>query len=127
MRCTLLPDDTLDQYLKRLSKNRETIRPVQCPDCCKAGLWHHGSYQRYPDRKTAGHDSLNPVPILRFHLSSLSQDMLMSACVYCTQALVFMGFTTNSSDAGFEWLFPCPDQSIAPTGAAYDWALESVA
>jgi len=123
----MIAGDTLEQYLEQLSSSPDSFRPANCPDCSKAGLWHHGAYLRYPDRSTAEHKALNPVPILRFHLSPLWQDMLMPAHVHGTETVAFMVDSTNRSIAHFVRQAHQPYQQRASAIKAYDWTLESLA
>ena len=37
---------TLNQYLILQKEEPERFRPAVCPYCGKAGLWHHGHYDR---------------------------------------------------------------------------------
>lgn len=63
MRNILLNIPEIDQYLKAQKEQPETLRPPNCPNCGKEGLWHHGHY----DRKTASaSSSREPVHIYRF-------------------------------------------------------------
>ncbi len=127
MSSILIEGDTLKQYLDKLLSDPDSFRPEHCPYCGKGGLWHHGHYLRYPDRQTADHESLNPVPILRFHPSSLRQDMLMSACVHGAKAVVFMGHATCCSAARRKRPQHRSDQPSVSACAAHDWALEPLA
>ena len=56
---------SLGQHLEALGANPEVYRPVACPHCRLGGLWRHGCYHRKADR-SAGGESRNPVPVLRF-------------------------------------------------------------
>ena len=58
--------NTLEQHLQRLATDPESYRPARCPDCGKAGLWWHGTYDRQADRRGRGQANLNPVAIPRF-------------------------------------------------------------
>ena len=53
---------TLEQYLKAQKETPEIFRPDHCPNCGKAGLWPHGSY----DRKDRDSGTNEPIHILRF-------------------------------------------------------------
>jgi hypothetical protein len=123
----IVAGDTPEQYIEQVSSSPDSFRPANCPGCSKEGLWHHGSYPRYPDRATADHKALNPVPILRFQMSSLRQDMLMPSNVPGAQALAFMVDTANHSIAHFVRKAHQPYQQRASTIKAYDCPLESVA
>ena len=58
--------NTLEQHLQRLATAPEGYRPARCPDCGKAGLWWHGTYDRQADRRGRGQANLNPIAIPRF-------------------------------------------------------------
>jgi len=123
----MIAGDTLKQYLKQLSSSPDSFRPANCPGCSKKGLHHHGSYPRYPDRATAEHKAINPVPILRFQMSSLRQDMFMPANMYGAEALASMVATANHSIAHFVRQARQPYQQRVSTIKADDWPLESLA
>jgi len=123
----MIAGDTLEQYLKQLSSSPDSFRPANCPGCSKGGLWHHGSYLRYPDRSTVGHKALNPAPILRFQMPSLRQDLFMPANMHGTEALAFMVATANHSIAHFVRQAHQPYQQRVSTIKANDWPLESLA
>ena len=57
---------TLEQYLKAQKETPGIFRPERCPNCGKAGLWNHGSYNRKADRASGVY---NPVQIPRFFCS----------------------------------------------------------
>jgi len=123
----MIAGDTLEQYLKQLSSSPDSFRPANCPGCSKGGLWHHGSYLRYPDRSTAGHKALNPVPILRFQMPSLQQDLFMPANMYGTESLAFMVDSANHSIAHFVRQAHQPYQQRVSAIKANDCPLESLA
>ncbi len=123
----IVAGDTPEQYLEQVSSSPDSFRPSNCPNCSKEGLWHHGSYPRYPDRTTAEHKALNPVPILRFQVSSLQDDMLMSANVPGTPAMAFMVDTANDSIAYSLRTADQPYQQRVSTIKTDDWTLESLA
>jgi len=123
----MIAGDNLKQYLEQLSSSPDSFRPSNCPGCGKGGLWHHGTYLRYPDRSTAKHKALNPVPILRFQMPSLQQDMFMPANMHCTEAMAFMVDTANHSIAHSVRTAHQPYQQRASAIKAYDWPLESLA
>jgi len=122
----IVAGDTPEQYMEQLSTSPDSFRPANCLGCSKEGLWRHGFYLRYPDRATADHKALNPIPILRFQVSSLLQDMLMSADVSCAKALAFMVDSANDFIACFVRHADQPYQQRASAIAAYDWTLESM-
>jgi len=63
----ILPDiDNLTQHLRLLIIEPERYRPACCLLCNSPFPWAHGSYLRYPDRKSPSKDSLNPIPIPRY-------------------------------------------------------------
>jgi hypothetical protein len=109
----------LRQYLEQLSSNPDIYRPACCPHCGKSRLWHHGHYTRQADREHCSRESLNPVPVLRFHLPALRQDLFISARLHCSKALVFVANTACRSGAGFEWAFLLPNQQNTFTDPAY--------
>jgi len=123
----MIAGNTLEQYLKQLSSSPDSFRPANCPGCSKKGLWHHGSYLHYPDRSTTEHKALNPVPILRFQMSSLQQDMLMPANMYGTEALAFMVDSANNSIADPVRTAHQAYQQRAFAIKANDWPFESLA
>jgi len=123
----IVAGDSPEQYMEQLSSSPDSFRPANCPDCSKEGLWHHCSYLRYPDRATADHKALNPVPILRFQMSSLRQYMLMPAHVPGTKALAFMVDSANYFIACFVRQADQPYQQRTSTIKTYDWTLESLA
>jgi len=123
----IVAGDTLEQYQEHLSSSRDSFRPANCPSCSKSGLWHHGFYLRYPDRSFGEHKALNPVRILRFHLSSLSQDMLMPACMHGAETVAFMVDSANGSIVHFVRKAHQSYQQRVSAIKAYDWTLESLA
>ena len=123
----IIAGDSPEQYLEQVSSSPDSFRPANCPNCNKGGLWHHGYYLRYPDRNTAEHKALNPVPILRFPLSSLRQDMLMPASVFGTKALAFMVDSANDFIACFVRQAHQPYQQRESAIKTYNWPLESMA
>lgn len=52
-----------DQYLKTQKERPETLRPSNCPNCGKSGLWRHGHYARKTASASSNHE---PVHIYRF-------------------------------------------------------------
>ena len=58
--------DTLAQHRKQLQDDPDAYRPERCPHCGKAGLHHHGHYERNPPRGEGLAFSLGTLPILRF-------------------------------------------------------------
>ena len=65
MPCPVSDFSALLQHLYRRANEAECYRPVCCKHCGRAGLWHHGCYERKPRcRETTHH--LNPIPIARF-------------------------------------------------------------
>jgi len=62
---------TIEQHQTQLSSNPDDYRPDRCPHCCKSGLHCHGCYPRQSDREHGSRDSLNPVRIPRFPVSTL--------------------------------------------------------
>jgi len=123
----IVAGDTPEQYLEQVSSSPDSFRPANCPGCSKEGLWHHGSYLRYPDRTTADHKALNKIPILRFQMSSLRQYMFMPANVSGTQTMAFMVDTANHSSAHFARKGHQPDQQRVSAIKANDCPLESLA
>jgi len=113
--------------MEQVSSSPDSFRPANCPACRKGGLWHHSSYLRYPDRTTAEHKALNPVPILRFQMSSLRQDMFMPANVPSAETMAFMVDTANHSIAHFARKGHQPDQQRVSAIKANDCPLESLA
>jgi transposase-like protein len=64
MRNIVLNIPDIDQYLKAQKEKPEILCPSNCPNCGKAGLWHHGHYDRKTARTSSSHD---PVHIFRFY------------------------------------------------------------
>ena len=62
--------DTLAQHQEKLQDNPDAYRPDRCPHCGKAGLHHHGYYERNPPRGEGLAASLDPVLIPRFYCPS---------------------------------------------------------
>lgn len=58
--------DSLIQYLEKIKKEPEILRPNRCHSCGKSGVWLHGCYPRKADRTNSGDLSLNPILIQRF-------------------------------------------------------------
>jgi len=58
--------DTLAQHQEQLQNDPDAYRPERCPQCGKAGLHHHGHYERNPPRGEGLALSLGPLRILRF-------------------------------------------------------------
>lgn len=123
----MIAGDSPEQYMEQVSSSPDSFRPTNCLGCSKKGLHHHGSYLRYPDRATAEHKALNPVPILRFQMSPLQQDMLMPAHVPGTQTMAFMVDTANHSITHFARKAHQPDQQRVSAIKANDCPLESLA
>ncbi len=118
--------NSLEQHLVRLSTNPDDYRPGHCPYCGKSGLQHHGCYTRQADREHGSHDSLNPVPIPRFHLflQALPQNMFNAAPMYCAETMVSMAHTANCFDNGFEGIVFGSNRKRAAAEAPYDQTLE---
>jgi transposase-like protein len=57
---------SLRQHIEQISHDPTVYRPVACPRCGRGCLWLHGFYPRKADRRGAGDESLNPIPIPRF-------------------------------------------------------------
>ncbi len=76
-------------------------RPDCCPYCRKEKLWHFGHYDRQADREHGGHNSLNPVRILRFRLSLLQTNMFDLARMHCAEAMVSLVYSTGCSGEDF--------------------------
>jgi len=69
--------DTLAQHQEQLQNDPDAYRPERCPQCGKAGLHHHGYYERNPPRGEGLALSLGPLRILRFcWLKPLSMRLL---------------------------------------------------
>jgi len=58
--------DTLTQHQRRVQNDPDAYRPERCPHCGKAGLHHHGHYERNPPRGEGLAFSLGQLLILRF-------------------------------------------------------------
>ena len=59
--------ETLEQHHRRLRDDPDAYRPECCPKCAKAGLHHHGHYERKTPRGEGMAFSLGPVLIPRFY------------------------------------------------------------
>ncbi len=66
---------TLEQHLSAVANNSEIYRPLCCPHCGLARLWHHGCYFRKADRISLDSDKpawpakpirLEAIAILRY-------------------------------------------------------------
>ncbi len=88
----------LNQHVSHLSTNPEDYRPNCCPHCCKSGLHCHGFYTRQSDREHGSRDSLNPVLIPRFLLSTLWQNMFYVTRMPCIETMVSMAYPAGCSD-----------------------------
>jgi len=91
---------TIEQHLTHLSISPNDYRPDSCPHCCKSGLHCHGCYPRQSDREHGSRDSLNPVRIPRFPLSTLWQNMFYTTRMHCPEAMVFMAYPTGCFNDG---------------------------
>ena len=58
--------ETLKQHQALLDENPDVYRPACCPKCGRAGLHHHGCYERNPPRGEGLFLELGVVLILRF-------------------------------------------------------------
>ena len=58
--------ETLTQHQERLQDDPDAYRPESCPHCGKAGLHHHGHYERNPPRGEGLAFLLEPLLIPRF-------------------------------------------------------------
>ena len=58
--------DTVAQHQERIQTDPDAYRPERCPHCGKAGLHHHGHYERNPPRGEGLALSLGQLLILRF-------------------------------------------------------------
>ena len=58
--------NTLVQHQECLQNDPDAYRPEHCPHCGKAGLHHHGHYERNPPRGEGLAFSLGQLLILRF-------------------------------------------------------------
>ena len=58
--------ETVEQHQALLDENPDVYRPVCCPKCSRAGLHHHGCYERNPPRGEGLSLELGAVFILRF-------------------------------------------------------------
>jgi len=64
----MLPEiETLTQHQQRVQDDPDAYRPERCPHCGKAGLHHHGHYDRNPPRGEGLACSLGQLLILRFY------------------------------------------------------------
>ena len=57
---------TIEQHQQRLEDDPDAYRPERCPHCGKAGLHHHGCYERNAPRGEGLAFSLKPLFIPRF-------------------------------------------------------------
>ena len=58
--------ETVEQHQERLREDRDAYRPERCPSCGRAGLHHHGHYERKAPRGQGLAFSLDPFLIPRF-------------------------------------------------------------
>jgi transposase-like protein len=58
--------ETLEQHRELLERNRDAYKPERCPRCGKAGLHHHGHYERNAPRGEGLALALGLLIILRF-------------------------------------------------------------
>jgi transposase-like protein len=58
--------ETLEQYQAQLENDPDAYRPERCPRCGKAGLHHHGHYERNVPRGEGLALALSLLIILRF-------------------------------------------------------------
>ena len=58
--------ETLAQHQERFQDDPDAYRPERCPHCGKAGLHHHGHYERNPPRGEGLAFSLGQLLIPRF-------------------------------------------------------------
>jgi transposase-like protein len=57
---------TLEQHQELLQSNPDAYKPERCPRCGKAGLHHHGHYERNSPRGEGQHLAVGLLLILRF-------------------------------------------------------------
>ena len=101
MRPILPGIDSIEQHNIHVFNHPDDYRPDCCPYCRKEKLWHFGHYDRQPDREHGGHNSLNPVRILRFRLSLLQTNLFNASRMHCTKTMVSMAYSTGCSGVAF--------------------------
>jgi DNA-directed RNA polymerase subunit N (RpoN/RPB10) len=58
--------ETVEQHQERFREDPDAYRPERCPSCGRAGLPHHGHYERKAPRGEGLAFSLDPLLIPRF-------------------------------------------------------------
>jgi hypothetical protein len=57
--------ETLEQHRELLESNPDAYKPERCPHCGKAGLHHHGHYERNAPRGRKSNGLRASIPPLR--------------------------------------------------------------
>ena len=100
MRPILQGITNLKQHKAKVLLDPDAYRPDNCPYCSKEKLWHYSRYYRQSDREHGSRDSLNPVPILRFLLSFLQDNMFNITRMPCAETMVSMAYPASCTDDG---------------------------